>query len=291
MRERCLTFDCHGDTLVGILHEPDRLPREIGVLFIVGGPQYRVGSHRHYVLMARAFADAGYPAMRFDCRGMGDSTGEPRSFEFIEADITAALDAMSGELPGLRGIIPFGLCDAASAALMFCTRDPRVAGLMLANPWTRTDSGKAQAMVRHYYLDRILKRTFWSRLLSGKVGLHTALWGFLSSLWHALRGGVFAGIPQTFLDSMTTGIAEFGRPMLLLVSGRDLTAREFDQWSRDVPQWATAVARSLVVRVDLPDADHTFSAGADLDEAVAAALHWLDQRHVDSAGIRVPGVK
>ena len=48
---------------------------------MVGGPQYRVGSHRQFTLMARAFAAAGYPVLRFDYRGIGDSEGESRGFE------------------------------------------------------------------------------------------------------------------------------------------------------------------------------------------------------------------
>ena len=87
MKERCLSFECGGETLLGILHEP-RIHKETGVLVIVGGPQYRVGSHRQFVLMARALANVGYAVLRFDYRGMGDSTGCPRGFEAVDKSIT-----------------------------------------------------------------------------------------------------------------------------------------------------------------------------------------------------------
>ena len=50
--QRALQFQCNGQSLVGIVDVPDR-PLQRGVLVIAGGPQYRVGSHRHYTLLAR----------------------------------------------------------------------------------------------------------------------------------------------------------------------------------------------------------------------------------------------
>ena len=42
------------------------------VLVVVGGPQVRAGSHRHFVQLARHLATHGHAVMRFDVRGMGD---------------------------------------------------------------------------------------------------------------------------------------------------------------------------------------------------------------------------
>lgn len=93
-----------------------------GVLIIVGGPQYRVGSHRQFVLLSRRLAGEGYPAMRFDYRGMGDAGGAMRSFEDVRADIGAAIEAFQRAVPSLRRIVLWGLCDAASAALLYVRR-------------------------------------------------------------------------------------------------------------------------------------------------------------------------
>src|SRR5262245_16772174 len=120
MIEIPIVFPCHGDQLIGIVHRATAGEMRIGVVVVVGGPQYRVGSHRQFVLMARRLAEAGYPVLRFDYRGMGDSESAPRSFESVDDDIRAAVDALFSEVQGLRGIVIFGLCDAASAALMYC---------------------------------------------------------------------------------------------------------------------------------------------------------------------------
>ena len=63
--ERALAFACGDERLVGILHEATG-ECATGVLIVVGGPQYRVGSHRQFVLLARDLAAAGFAVMRFD---------------------------------------------------------------------------------------------------------------------------------------------------------------------------------------------------------------------------------
>ncbi|MFB1029241.1 MAG: hydrolase 1, exosortase A system-associated, partial [Thauera sp.] len=78
MREIAQIFPCEGEELIGILALPETAVTRLGVLVVVGGPQYRVGSHRQFVLLARALAKSGVPCMRFDYRGMGDATGEMR---------------------------------------------------------------------------------------------------------------------------------------------------------------------------------------------------------------------
>jgi len=46
-----------------------------------------VGSHRQFVQLARRLAKQGYPTLRFDYRGMGDSEGVYRSFENVGPDL------------------------------------------------------------------------------------------------------------------------------------------------------------------------------------------------------------
>jgi exosortase A-associated hydrolase 1 len=165
--ERALAFGCGGDTLVGIASVPAE-PCTRGVLIIVGGPQYRVGSHRQFALLARHLAAQGIAAMRFDVRGMGDSGGDERDFEGIQDDIRAALDAFVDAVPGMRDIVLWGLCDGASAAALYAPGDARVRGLVLLNPWVRTDDGVARTRLKHHYRDRLRDRTFWRKLARGQ---------------------------------------------------------------------------------------------------------------------------
>src|SRR4030095_1965420 len=132
--ERALTFHCEGDPLVGVLSGAT-LTAARGVLIVVGGPQYRSGSHRQFTLLARHLAEQGVPSLRFDYRGMGDSGGAPRTFENVRSDIRCAVNAMCDVLPGMKDVVIWGLCDAASAALLYAHQDARVSGVVLLNPW------------------------------------------------------------------------------------------------------------------------------------------------------------
>ncbi|MDH0867771.1 hydrolase 1, exosortase A system-associated [Mitsuaria sp. GD03876] len=283
-RDRVLGIDCEGHALVGLLSEPVRpatptdaaditdvesvRDADTGVLLLVGGPQYRVGSHRQFTLLGRALAGAGVPCLRLDHRGLGDAGGDQRSFDTLDADIAAAIDAWQRERPALRRVVLWGLCDAASAALLYVhrRRDPRVAGLCLANPWVRTEASLARTQVKHYYLDRLRQPAFWRKLLSGRVGLGAVreLLGKLAQS-RAAAPSAAAGAPgaadtRHYTEQMADGLRAFGGPVLLILSGDDYVAKEFLDRCRDGgPAWHGLLARPGLRREDLADADHTFS--------------------------------
>ncbi len=281
-----LLFTCGGDALIGVLHRPEQ-PADTGVLVVVGGPQYRIGSHRQFLLLARALSKAGYPAMRFDYRGMGDSEGEFRGFEEAGEDIRAALDAFQGAQPELRRFTLWGLCDAASAILFYAADDPRVERIVLLNPWVRTEEGEARAMLRHYYLGQLLSRQFWGKLLSGKVALWTSLRDFIATALKRLRGGTAQpsespGTAQgtaggSLPDRMAKGLQRFAGPVLLILSGRDLTAREFEDAAERSPLWSKLLQERRVVIERLPESDHTFSRAAWRGQVEAFTCDWLEK--------------
>ncbi len=276
--ESAIVFQCQGQSLVGILHQPRRAASALGVVIVVGGPQYRVGSHRQFVSMARLLADAGYPVLRFDYRGMGDSSGAETTFESIDDDIRAAIDAFHKKQSTMRWVVLLGLCDGASAALMYSNKDVRLAGLILMNPWVRTEAGAARAVVRHYYAGRLWRRSLWLKVFSGKLELRTAIADLLRSLHRSMRAGKrHAAEPQPdFLRRMEQGIAAFGKPVLLLLSGRDLTAREFRDLCGRSPPWKRWLSSRHVTESHLSDADHTFSSDRSLAAASMNMLQWLN---------------
>ena len=280
MKESVLSFDCEGERLVGILAEPGvGQPAEVGVLIIVGGPQYRIGSHRQFTLLARHLARQGVAALRFDSRSLGDSAGEARDFLGIEADIAAAIGALLKACPTLKYVVLWGLCDAASAALLYLesTRDARVSGVVLLNPWVRSPETLARTHVKHYYSRRILEKEFWLKLLSGRVGLEA-----LRGLGGNLRLARSTNRPKTesrsFQERMAAGLRGFDGPVLLILSGDDYTAREFVGHARSAEAWRGLLARPTLDLHELPSADHTFSATADQDSQFEICLDWLRTR-------------
>ena len=284
--EQALAFECGGDALIGILTVPPAM-RDVGVVIVVGGPQYRVGSHRQFVHLARALAREGFPAFRFDYRGMGDSEGAARSFEDVSEDVAAAIAAFRGACPGIAKIVLWGLCDAASAALLYVgsARGTPIAGLVLANPWVRGKTTLARTHVKHYYRARLFEARFWARLLRGDVRIVDACRGFAKAVRSALRGSdAVAGVSQSFRERMASGLAAFRGPVLLLLSGRDLTAREFEEHVRADAAWNGLLRGECVERCDLLEADHTFSDPRARVEVETATVRWLARRFVAASG-------
>lgn len=272
-----ISFNCEAENLVGILAKPDT-PADTGLVLIVGGPQTRVGSHRQFVLLSRALAAGGYAVLRFDHRGMGDSSGAQRDFEGVSADIAAAVDAMQERVPQVKHIALWGLCDGASAALLYChtTQDPRVTGLCLLNPWVRSAASLAKTQVKHYYTQRLRQKEFWLKLLTGKVAL-SALSGFAEKLRQsAASPGQRQQEIGTFQQRMAVAWRGFRGRILLVLSGDDYTAKEFLEYAQTNDAWKGLLDQSGVRRHDIPGVDHTFSSSSSRKLVENATLDWLN---------------
>jgi len=273
--ERPISFSCREDTLVGILSMPEQ-PLSRAVLIVVGGPQYRAGSHRQFVLLARAFAAHGYPVMRFDYRGMGDSEGEPRNFERIAEDIRDAIDSLIESAPGVQEIVLWGLCDGASAATLYAAGDARVAGLVLVNPWWRSEEGKAKALLAHYYQSRLRDAQFWKKIASGGFDFGGAARSFWTTLRNACRAPEeAAGKAPTLPERMYRALSRFKGGTLLILSENDLTAQECAHIISASPAWLALIEQGRIERQFLAGANHTFSRRRWRDQVATWTLDWL----------------
>ena len=273
--DRAVVFACAGERLVGIASEPVDGTGTVGVVIVVGGPQYRVGSHRQFTLLARHLAGQGVPAFRFDLRGMGDAEGAKRTFEDVDADIRCAIDAFLQCCPRVRTVVLWGLCDGASAALMYAPTDPRIRGLVLANPWVRSEQSHGAATVKHYYGGRLRSAAFWRKLATGQVNVFEAVRGVAASAVKALRKPASAAGPMTYQDRMLEGWKRTARPTLLLLSGNDMTAQEFVDLTRQDARWAGCLAMEGVQRQELVEADHTFSTARWRSDVERSVVEWL----------------
>ena len=274
--ESAVNFACAGARLYGVVHRPPTaLPAfSRGVLIVVGGPQYRAGSHRQFTLLARALAAGGIAAMRFDYRGMGDSEGEARDFSMVDDDLRAAVDHFLASVPGLTEVALWGLCDGATAAGLYAASDCRVTGLALLNPWIRTDSGIATATLKHYYRARLLEPGFWAKLLRGRFDAGRALRSALGLARAALAPApvdASADLP----DRLRAALTRFDGRVLVMLSGADLTAREFDGQTSACGDWRRLLAAPRVTRHRLDQADHTCSRRAWQDQVARWTRDWV----------------
>ncbi|APA71364.1 hydrolase [Janthinobacterium sp. 1_2014MBL_MicDiv] len=258
--------------LVGILSLP-AAPGPRGVLIVTGGPQYRVGSHRQFVLLARALAQLGVPVLRFDLRGMGDSEGAPRDYRAAGPDIAGALAQFFDAVPALREAVLWGLCDGATAAACHAPRDARITGLVLLNPWVRSGTGLARATLRHYYLPRLLQVAFWRKLAGGGMPLGASL-ASLRQVTAATR----AAAPEESdapAPALLRALAQFQGKVLLILSGDDLGAREWQALLDGDPAWRAVAARAQWTQAQVDGANHTFASAAWRADVEQLCARWI----------------
>ena len=279
VEERAICIPGVDTDMLGIVSHPaaGKIVSNTGVVIVVGGAQYRVGSHRQFVLLARHLAAHGYPVLRFDFPGMGDSPGECIDFEQTAPHIKAAIDQLQSTCPGVQRVVLWGLCDGASASLLYlqATPDPRVTGLALLNPWVRSEAGLARAQVTHYYRQRLLEPAFWRKLLAGGVG-----WRALRSFGSTLRTMKRRQTPvaaASFQERMAQAWRGFPGPILLLLSERDLTAQEFRETIQGNAAWKRTAPKAQARQIHLFGADHTCSQSSAMSQTKAEVLAWLQQ--------------
>ncbi len=130
----------NGHRLFGIFHQPsaERFRKEC-IIILSPGIKSRVAPHRLYVKMARSFVDLGFPVLRFDFYGLGDSEGELEekyAADFYGSvqvgryvnDTICAMDWLEQEHKMSKFILS-GLCGGAITGLLTAAQDNRVSGL------------------------------------------------------------------------------------------------------------------------------------------------------------------
>jgi exosortase A-associated hydrolase 1 len=256
--EEPVVFQCEGRRLIGIAALPARLA-ETGVLIIVGGPQYRAGSHRQFTLLARHLACMGIASLRFDYRGMGDSEGDKRSFDQINADIGAALDTFLELAPTIGSIALWGLCDAASAAMCYAHTDTRVRQLILLNPWLQGPLNVAWTRLKLYYPSRLGQVNFWTKLLSFDVDIPVTIRSIVGDLRTTFRrqDKISNLLDSAANERMLAGLKQFSGQVLFVMSEKDLTANIFRAHIDNNLRWQQAC--KVATFLDIRGADHTFS--------------------------------
>lgn len=233
MNRQHFTFDCEGETLAAAL---DLAEASTGLLIVTGGNELRCGAYGSQAELADKISTAGFPVLRFDRRGVGDSSGENFEFTTSGPDIAAALAAFRAKLPRLKRIVAYGNCDAASALMLISGAG--CDALVLANPWTFEPEAEAAepepeaqppmtpGAIRAHYLRRLANPRALLRLLTGKVKLGQ----MAGSLIDAVKP---APPPPTLAQDMAAGLAEFSGPATILIAENDRTGQVFlSHWNK-----------------------------------------------------------
>jgi pimeloyl-ACP methyl ester carboxylesterase len=105
----------------------------LGFVIINAGVIHRVGPHRWHVKLARHMAGLGYPTIRFDPSGQGDSRVPSNAAPFQDQavrDVREAMDQLT-EAAGVKRFIVGGICSGAENGFNTALSDSRVVGLWM----------------------------------------------------------------------------------------------------------------------------------------------------------------
>ena len=255
LKEIPVVFYSQNKQLVGIYHQSNVATNQ-AVVIVVGGPQTRVGSHRQFVLLAREYAKNGIDVLRFDYSGAGDSEGSITEFTQLNDDIAAAINTLQQKNNKLSHITLWGLCDAASAILLYLakTQDARITQIVLLNPWVRQPSTEAKVYLRSYYIKRLFQLSFWKKIFKGRLQFRQSA--------HDIKSFKQQSKQETakgFVETMLTGAVNFSGDISFLLSGNDLTAEEFKLLVKSDLRWQALLNQSRNTMHTVSDANHTFS--------------------------------
>jgi uncharacterized protein len=302
-KEIPVSFLCGEHQLYGILHQPAQL-RERGVLMVAGRPALRAGRHRLFVLLARAWAEAGIPVMRFDFRGTGDSEGEMGTLEESCDDIRSAVDAFISHVPALQQVVLWGLCGGAADSILYAPRDSRVTGIVLTNPWSYDVRILTLAKWRREISLCSSNLVNWFRLARRRIArFGEATLGTASSASaptedlepqqvenfdmaagpDAGSSGGTSAVRRAYCSyrvpdlsrRLAANLEEFKGHVLFIFSGRDPGAQAFKRTASISLRWRRLLLAPRVQTRNLPEANHSLRRPEWRAQAAAWTLGWL----------------
>jgi hypothetical protein len=141
-----------------------------------------------------------------------------------------------------------------------------VSGLVLLNPWVRTEQGVARVHLRHYYVQRLLQASLWQKVARGEFKFREAAAALAKFVLDAMgRGSSSGSVDESpasespLPDRVEAALRRFQGRLLLILSGNDLVAQEFNDLAKRSQNWRRLLEDRRVTRHDLPEANHTFA--------------------------------
>ena len=273
MTERVVQFG-QRRALVGTLTPAgDGAAGDAAFVFMNAGVIGRVGPHRLNVKAARRVAALGFPALRFDLSGLGDSRAAAGTLGFEEqaiADLREAMDFLQSEV-GARRFVLSGLCSGADNSYATALADERVTGIMLFDPYAYpTLKTKLRVIAT-----RLGKPHAVSAVARALVRRVSRLFGGGQSVATPAPGTFRQKPPQAEFESGLRRLVERGTSVYLLFSGGMGRHYNYER------QFADAFGDELAAKVEVaysPEVNHTrtdLSAHRDLlDRLDAWSRRW-----------------
>jgi len=175
VQESAVRFRVRETTLVGNILVPEN-KQDAVLVFVHGWSGVRGGPHGLVSFLARRLAQRGFPSLRFDLRGRGESEGNGLALDLITMaeDVEAAAEFARRET-GAKRVILAGLCSGGNVAIGVLPRIRDAAGLLLLSVYPFSDADAFSRDVHrtwHYlrvYWHKAGQPETWRRLLRGDV--------------------------------------------------------------------------------------------------------------------------
>jgi pimeloyl-ACP methyl ester carboxylesterase len=134
--ERFVYVPVGADHVFGVLTEPVGEPNGLDVLLLSGG-MYTLSTNRNrmFVDLARDLAGDGHRVLRFDYRGVGESTGVIGPYALSDpnpADVVGAIECLAAV--GRNDLAVVGCCYGARAAMHTLAENPLLRSMVLMAP-------------------------------------------------------------------------------------------------------------------------------------------------------------
>lgn len=301
-----VSFQIGGDRLYGMLHNPPPgvVRRNTGIVILNPGPTDRNGPHRLYLKMASWFSGEGYPVLRFDARGVGESEGEwlgavegaPIREVFTKIQEGAWVPDTEGAIEflmdraGVRDVVLGGLCGGAITALLAGAEHPNVTGLILiGNPVTlASNTAEVQdlpesvlARDARQYVTKLFRPASWLRLVTLKTDFRT-FWAVIRSRLRPRKGERGDNVTGTsrsklnprFLRGFTSAIRGH-KKLLCVYSENDYLWHEFHEYVSPSLDNGSARQFELVI---IPKANHNLTEVEWQAQLRERLLSWIGAR-------------
>ena len=276
--EQHIFFENRGCQLMGALHTPDTPSVCEGALvFLHGWAGYRIGPHQMFTKLARRACAEGFPCLRFDFRGRGDSEGDAKAttLSTMISDAVAATRLVR-ERSGVSRVAFIGDCSGSEVAIGAAALGAGVDSLVL---WSApivgadraaSDRAKKQHILKQY-AHKLLRKETWQKLLGGKLQ-------FDMIKKAALGGGKGAGEEGAEEDRDIDWLRrfyDFRGEALYIYGGNDPTKPESVEHYQALSLRANRAFNLHLVK----GANHAFYSLAWENEVMDTTLNWLGGRY------------
>ena len=295
-RESAVRFAGPDRTLAGTLVLPDR-PAGPGIVFVHGWSGIRSGPHGLLTTVARELGAAGFPSLRFDLGGRGESTGDGTAANLttMAEDLVAAVQTLRERSDG-KEVILCGMCSGGNVAIGTLPRLGPVTGLLMYSvyPFSDGDSfGRDVHRTWHFakvYWHKMGNPETWTRLVRGDINIKQVFNVLFGHFRHrdkettqpetetptektrtratpdpSLEGRKQKDPPRKHLENLTRGT-----PARMIYGGADPDADASRQYFGSF-----AEERGLPIEiVDVDGANHNFSSRRWTEEIVRLSIDF-----------------